>query len=438
MSKSKGNVVAPVGGHRPLRRRRAALVLLHLQAAVGRLPASRPRRSARACGCSCASCGTRTRSRRSTSRDARRAPARETDLDRWIRSRLSATVETVTERLDAYDATTARPRDRRVRRRPLQLVRAPLAAALLGGRRAPRSTTLRHCLVTVVAAARAVHAVRRRRDLRQPRRLASRASTSPTGRSAGERDVELEAAMAIARETVRLGLAARGAAKIKVRQPLHEAVVVAAGARARRRSSASPTSCARSSTSRRCASSREADELGSYTLKPNYRTLGPALRQGDAAGRRGGRGARRRRTSPTRCARAGRSASSSTATTTRSAADDLQLAHGAAGGLPARARGLARGRAGARARRRAAPRGPRARGRPRRPERAPRAPAWRSPTASSWRSAATRSCSPPRARTSATSPARCSPSPCATTPTARRRSRASRAASCGSPSPARR
>ena len=35
--------------------------------------------------------------------------------------------------------------------------------------------------------------------------------------------------MAIARETVRLGLAARGAAKIKVRQPLHEAVVVAAG-----------------------------------------------------------------------------------------------------------------------------------------------------------------------------------------------------------------
>ena len=41
-----------VGRHRPLRRRRAALVLLHLQAAVGRLPLLASRRSARACGCS--------------------------------------------------------------------------------------------------------------------------------------------------------------------------------------------------------------------------------------------------------------------------------------------------------------------------------------------------------------------------------------------------
>ena len=44
---------------------------------------------------------------------------------------------------------------------------------------------------------------------------------------AGERDHELESSMAVARETVRLGLAARGQAKLKVRQPLHEAVVVA-------------------------------------------------------------------------------------------------------------------------------------------------------------------------------------------------------------------
>ena len=35
--------------------------------------------------------------------------------------------------------------------------------------------------------------------------------------------------MALARETVRLGLGARGKAKIKVRQPLREAVVVADG-----------------------------------------------------------------------------------------------------------------------------------------------------------------------------------------------------------------
>ena len=36
--------------------------------------------------------------------------------------------------------------------------------------------------------------------------------------------------MGVVRETVRLGLAARGQAKLKVRQPLRAAVVVAAGA----------------------------------------------------------------------------------------------------------------------------------------------------------------------------------------------------------------
>ena len=46
---------------------------------------------------------------------------------------------------------------------------------------------------------------------------------------AGERDIALEEAMAVARETVRLGLAARAQAKLKVRQPLRAAVVVATG-----------------------------------------------------------------------------------------------------------------------------------------------------------------------------------------------------------------
>src|SRR5207302_3142351 len=43
------------------------------------------------------------------------------------------------------------------------------------------------------------------------------------------RDSALEEAMAVARETVRLGLAARSQAKIKVRQPLRAAVIVATG-----------------------------------------------------------------------------------------------------------------------------------------------------------------------------------------------------------------
>src|SRR6201982_1405813 len=42
---------------------------------------------------------------------------------------------------------------------------------------------------------------------------------------AGPIDAELERAMAVVRETVRLGLAARGQSKLKVRQPLRAAVV---------------------------------------------------------------------------------------------------------------------------------------------------------------------------------------------------------------------
>ncbi len=49
----------------------------------------------------------------------------------------------------------------------------------------------------------------------------------PPADAIAARDEDLEEAMALARETVRLGLGARGKAKIKVRQPLGEAVVVA-------------------------------------------------------------------------------------------------------------------------------------------------------------------------------------------------------------------
>src|SRR5258707_10387061 len=49
----------------------------------------------------------------------------------------------------------------------------------------------------------------------------------PTPEEVGPRDEELEQAMALARETVRLGLGARGKAKIKIRQPLRAAAVVA-------------------------------------------------------------------------------------------------------------------------------------------------------------------------------------------------------------------
>jgi isoleucyl-tRNA synthetase len=80
--------------------------------------------------------------------------------------------------------------------------------------------------------------------------------------------------MAAARDAVTLGLAARGQAKIKVRQPLRAAVIVA-------------TSDEREALERLADVVREelnvkelrftdaADDLGRLEVKPNYRTMGP-------------------------------------------------------------------------------------------------------------------------------------------------------------------
>jgi len=87
-------------------------------------------------------------------------------------------------------------------------------------------------------------------------------------------DAELEQAMAIARETVRLGLAARSQAKVKLRQPLHAAVVVAAGAE--REAIERLAEMVRDELNvRELRFVSEADELGEVEIKPNYRTLGP-------------------------------------------------------------------------------------------------------------------------------------------------------------------
>ncbi|HEV2814481.1 MAG TPA: isoleucine--tRNA ligase [Solirubrobacteraceae bacterium] len=195
-----------------------------------------------------------------------------TELDVWILSRLGATTETVTTRLEAYDATLAGRAIaafvedlsnwyvRRSRRRFWDGDPAAFA-------------TLRECLVTV-AKLLAPFAPFMADEIYE-NLDGSLASVhlcdwpEPHPRSA-----DLEADMEVARETVRLGLSARGAAKVKVRQPLHEAVVVAAAGE-------------RAAISRLADVVRDelnvkelrfvdtADELGSYVIKPNYRTLGP-------------------------------------------------------------------------------------------------------------------------------------------------------------------
>jgi isoleucyl-tRNA synthetase len=90
----------------------------------------------------------------------------------------------------------------------------------------------------------------------------------------GERNLGLEAAMATVRETVRLGLAARAAGKVKLRQPLHEAIVVADG-REREAIERLADLIREELNVRELRFVAAADELGRYTVKPNFRTLGP-------------------------------------------------------------------------------------------------------------------------------------------------------------------
>ena len=204
--------------------------------------------------------------------EAGTAAGEPADLDRWIRSRLGATVEVVTERLEAYDATFAgRAIAEFVDDLSNWYVRRSRRRFWAGD--ATAFATLQECLVTVAkllapftpfvadeiydnldGAEPSVHLC----DWPEPPR----------------RDPALEVAMATARETVRLGLAARGAAKLKVRQPLHEAVVVAAG-REREAIERLADVVREELNVKELRFVSEADELGSYAVKPNYRSLGP-------------------------------------------------------------------------------------------------------------------------------------------------------------------
>jgi isoleucyl-tRNA synthetase len=194
------------------------------------------------------------------------------DLDRWMLSRLDATVETVRNGLDNFDATgsgraIAEFVDdlsnwyvRRSRRRFWEGEPAAMA-------------TLHRALVTVAKLLApftpfVADEIYGNLDGSEPSvHLCDFPQVST-------RDVELEQAMAIARETVRLGLAARSQAKVKLRQPLHAAVVVAAGAE--REAIERLADMVRDELNvRELRFVSEADELGEVEIKPNYRTLGP-------------------------------------------------------------------------------------------------------------------------------------------------------------------
>ncbi len=195
-----------------------------------------------------------------------------TDLDRWILSRLASTSDEVTARLENYDATFAG--------RAIAAFVDDLSNWYIRRSRrrfwdgdADAFATLRHALVTVAQLLApftpfVADEIYDNLDGSEP----SVHLTDWPG--AGERDEGLEFAMGVARDAVRLGLAARGQAKVKVRQPLHEAVVVAAGPE--REAISRLADVVREELNvRELRFVSEADELGRYEVKPNYRTLGP-------------------------------------------------------------------------------------------------------------------------------------------------------------------
>jgi isoleucyl-tRNA synthetase len=197
------------------------------------------------------------------------------DLDRWALSRTAGTVELVAERLDAYDATSAgRAIASLVDELSNWYVRRSRRRFWDGDPAAFR--TLRTCLLAIskMLAPLCPFITDEIYDNLDGRLASVHLCDFPSGEEIGARDEDLEQAMALARETVRMGLGARGQAKIKVRQPLGEAVVVADDRE--RKAIERLSDVVRDELNvRRVRFVAAAEELSSYEVKANYRTLGP-------------------------------------------------------------------------------------------------------------------------------------------------------------------
>ena len=196
----------------------------------------------------------------------------QSDLDRWIRSRLAATTERVRERMDDYDTTFAgRAIAEFVDELSNWYVRLSRRRFWDGDRVA--FETLHECLVTVAKLLAPLtpfiaDEIYENLDGSEP---SVHLCDFP---EPGERDEQLEWDMRVVRDAVELGRAARAHAKLKVRQPLREAVVVAAD-RERTAIERLDSLLTEELNVKSVRYVSEADELGRFELKPNYRALGP-------------------------------------------------------------------------------------------------------------------------------------------------------------------
>jgi isoleucyl-tRNA synthetase len=218
----------------------------------------------------------------------RAAPGREAEeaaaqlLDRWALSRLQGTTARVIELMDDYDCTTAgRVIGAYVDELSNWYVRLSRRRFWEGDQAA--FATLRHCLVEVSKLlapftpfmAEEIYGnlvgggARDFGDARDSVHLCDFPEPD-----AALRDAELETGIDAARRAIELGRAARAQARVKMRQPLRKAVIVAAGPERAEIERLEELVTGELNVKELEFVSEEA-ELVRYQVKPNYRALGP-------------------------------------------------------------------------------------------------------------------------------------------------------------------
>jgi isoleucyl-tRNA synthetase len=224
--------------------------------------------------------------------DGYRAPAERGELDRWILSELSRTIAAVVESMDAYDNFTACTRlgefvdalsnwyVRRSRDRFWSSETSP--------EKTDAYWTLYECLLTACKLAAPLVPFLAE-ELWQ--NLAVSAFRGHEGRAVVESvhlcdypaadpaiiDQSLSARMALVREIVSQGRAARMAAKLKVRQPLAQVEVVLSDPDAQEWLEAHRELICDELNVRRVEFIRKADQYINYTVLPDLKRLGPRL-----------------------------------------------------------------------------------------------------------------------------------------------------------------
>jgi isoleucyl-tRNA synthetase len=204
------------------------------------------------------------------------------DLDRWIVSRLQGTVRMVIERMEDFDATHAgRAIAAYVEELSNWYVRLSRRRFWEGDRDA--FATLRHCLVEVAKLlapftpflAEEMHANLVGGATGQFGELPDSVHLRDFPRfEAALHEAELEAGVAAVQRAIELGRAARAQAKVKVRQPLDRAVIVATGAERAEIERLSDLVTSELNV-KRLEFVAEEGELIRYAVRPNYRALGP-------------------------------------------------------------------------------------------------------------------------------------------------------------------